>query len=92
MMPTTGPSRRLYFFWDYDLTEADVREILAGKNETEIVWVISRLLEAARWDDIWKYLRLRQLREWFPRLKLLPQTRAVWEHALSVWGQTDASH
>ena len=50
---------------------------------------IKRMLEAARWDDIWKYLRLSQVREWFPRLKLRPQTRAVWEHALAVWGQTD---
>jgi len=88
-MPAAAGRERLYFFWDYDLTDADLRAILAGHNETEIAWVMTRLLEAARWDDIWKYLRLSQVREWFPRLKLRPQTRAVWEHALAVWGQTD---
>lgn len=90
-MSSVSTRDRLYFFWDYDLSEADLRAILAGDNETEIAWVISRLLEAARWDDIWKYLRLSQLRAWFPRLRLRPPIRSVWEHALVVWGQVDAS-
>jgi hypothetical protein len=89
-VPTPAAGERLYFFWDYDLTEADLRAILAGQNETEIAWAMTRLLEAARWDDIWKYVRLSQVRDWLPRLPLRPQTRAVWEHALAVWGQMDA--
>ena len=88
-MSIVARHNRLYFFWDYDLTEAEVHAILAGDDEVEIIWVMSRLLEAARWDDIWKYLSLSQVRKWFSRLKLRPQTRAVWEHALAVWGQAD---
>jgi hypothetical protein len=88
-VPTTDNREGLYFFWDYDLSEADLRAILAGQNEAEIAWAMTRLLEAARWDDIWKYVRLSQVREWLPRLHLRPQTRAVWEHALAVWGQMD---
>jgi hypothetical protein len=50
-MPAATRRERLYFFWDYDLTEADPRAILAGHNEADIAWVMSRLLEAARWND-----------------------------------------
>ena len=89
-MPAARAHDGLYFFWDYDLTEAELRAILAGNNETEIAWAMSRLLEAARWEDIWKYVRLSQVRAWFPRLRLRPQIRTVWEHALAVWGQADA--
>ncbi len=78
---------RLYFFWDYDITEDELREILRGNDEIRKAWVISRLLEAARWDDIWKYIRLRDVRERFSKLHLRPETRAVWAYALSLWGQ-----
>lgn len=91
-MPETSGRQRLYFFWDYNLTEEDLRAILRGDNEVEKAWAITRLLEAARWEDIWKYLRWREVREWLPKLHLRPQTREVWTHALKVWEQMDAAH
>lgn len=84
-------SQRLYFFWDYDITEADLRAILQGENEVEKAWAITRLLEAAQWEDIWKYIRLRDLRQWFPKLHLRPQISEVWGYALKVWEQMDAT-
>jgi hypothetical protein len=42
-MPAAANRERLYFFWDYDQTEADRRAILAGQKEAEIAWVMSRL-------------------------------------------------
>lgn len=36
-------TKRPYFLWDYDLSEDDVRRILTGDNETEKIWMLSRL-------------------------------------------------
>jgi len=33
-----------------------VRQILRGDNEVEKAWVITRILEYAHWEDIWRYL------------------------------------
>ena len=74
-----------YFIWDYDLTEADVRAILRGEDDEQKVWLVTRLLESARYDDIWQYISLSELRAFFPKLQLKPQVRAAWELALNVW-------
>ncbi len=79
--------KRPYFFWDYDLTEDQVREILRGDNEVEKVWVITRILEHARWEDIWRYLTPRDVRENLERIRFRrPQDRALWAYALKRWG------
>ncbi len=74
-----------YFIWDYDLTDADVRAILHGDDEEQKAWLVARLLEAARYEDIWQYISLAELRAIFPKLQLRPQVRAAWEFALLVW-------
>lgn len=74
-----------YFLWDYNLTENQVRKILRGKNETEKIWIMSRILESARYDDIWRYVSLAQVKEMFSKLRLKPPIRRAWERALYVW-------
>jgi len=69
--------QRPYFIWDYDLTEADVRAILAGDDELQKAWMTARLLESARYEDIWKYISLEELRAIFPKLQLKSQVRAA---------------
>ena len=78
---------RPYFIWDYDLTEADLHAILYGHDQQAKVWVVTRLLESARYEDIWNYISLEELQAIFPVLQLKPQVRAVWEYAMRVWGQ-----
>ncbi len=78
---------RPYFIWDYDLSEADLQQILRGEDEQAKIWVVSRLLESARYEDIWSYISLRELQAIFPKLQLKPQVRAVWEYAMKVWGE-----
>jgi len=78
-------SQTPYFIWDYDLTEADVRAILRGEDEEQKAWLVARLLESARYEDIWQYISLPQLCVIFPKLQLKPQVRAAWEFALHVW-------
>jgi len=80
--------RRLPFFWDYDLGEEDLRAILAGDDEERKVWVISRLLNAAPWDEIWSYLTVDDIRAHFPRLRFRSShLRELWAHALEVWSR-----
>lgn len=78
-------SQTPYFIWDYDLSEADLRSILRGEDEEQKAWVVARLLESARYEDVWRYISLPDLRAIFPKLQLKPQVRAAWEFALSVW-------
>lgn len=76
----------VYFFWDYDLTEEDVRAILRGTNETEKIWVMSWILQSARWSDIWKFLTLKDVRENFAKIQWrTPYLRELWSDALEVW-------
>jgi hypothetical protein len=74
-----------YFIWDYDLSDADVRAILRGDDEEQKAWLVARLLESARYQDIWQYISLVELRTIFPMLQLKPQVRAAWEFAQQVW-------
>ena len=79
--------KRPYFIWDYDLTEEDVRAILRGDNEYEKLWVMVRILESARWADIWRYLALADVRRYWPKLyrRMRREVRDVWAWALEVW-------
>jgi hypothetical protein len=78
--------QRPYFLWDYDLSEEEVFAILRGENEVEKAWLITRILEYARWDDIWRYLTLDDLRENWERLRFRwPQDRELWAYALERW-------
>jgi hypothetical protein len=74
-----------YFLWDYDFTEDAIREILRGDDKQQKSWLVARLVESARFEDIWQYISLADLRDIFPQLQLKPQVRAAWEFALSVW-------
>lgn len=78
--------KRPYFLWDYNLTEADVRRILAGNNETDRRWLIGRIISAAHFRDVWKYIRLADLVREFSHLKVRPEIKRIWQRALNIWG------
>lgn len=83
---TTG--KRPYFFWDYDISEDEIRAILRGGDLFEKAWVISRILEHARWEDIWRYLTVADIRENFENLRFRrPQDRELWAYALERWSR-----
>lgn len=84
----TTERKSVYFFWDYDLTDEDVREILRGANETEKIWVMSRILQSARWDDIWKFLTLKDVQAYFDKIQWrTPYLKDLWKYALEVWSR-----
>lgn len=75
-----------YFLWDYNLTDKNIREILDGRNEVEKIWIISRILTHARFEDVWKYITIKDLVNVFPKLRLPVKVRGAWENALTAWG------
>lgn len=86
MSAATHIRDRPYFFWDYEITDDEIRRILRSGNPVEKAWVITRILEYAKWDDIWRYLSLADIRENFEHLRFRrPQDRELWAYALKRW-------
>ena len=90
--PTERVKQRPYFIWDYDLTEEDVRAILRGDNEYEKVQMMVRILKRCRWEDIWQYFTLAELRRYWPQVhrRIRRELREPWEHAMEVWSRVNA--
>jgi hypothetical protein len=85
---TANASRRPYFFWDYEITDDEIRGIIRDGAPFDKGWVISRILEHARWDDIWRYLSVNDIRENFARLRFRrSQDRELWAYALERWAR-----
>lgn len=81
---------RLYFFWDYDIGEEDLRYILRRGTPTEKAWAITRILEYAKWDDIWRYVTPSDIQENLEHLQFRrPQDRELWAYALERWTSGD---
>jgi len=86
MSTAPASSKRPYFFWDYDISDDEVRHILRHGNPMEKAWVITRILEYAKWDDIWRYLTVDDIRQNFEHLRFRrPQDRELWAYALERW-------
>jgi hypothetical protein len=89
--PGALPHNRLYFFWDYDLSEQDIRRIVRQGDLAEKAWVISRILEYAKWEDIWRYLTVADIRSNFEQLSFRrAQDRELWAYALDRWARDAA--
>ena len=85
---TANVTKRPYFFWDYEITDGEIRAILSEGASFDKGWVISRILEHARWDDIWRYLTVNDIRENFATLRFRrPQDRELWAYALDRWAR-----
>jgi len=74
------------FLWDYDLDEAQVREILAQEALSPLKrWLIERILSECRFDEVCQYLDLNTIRQSFAQLRLPSEIKARWEYALKRW-------
>jgi len=86
MSSVSRASQRPYFFWDYDISDDEVRHILRRGDPIEKAWVITRILEYAKWDDIWRYLTVDDIRQNLEHLRFRrPQDRELWAYALERW-------
>lgn len=83
------PGKRLYFFWDYDIGEDEIRQILRYGSSTEKAWIITRILEYAKWDDIWRYLTVADIRQNLEHLRFRrSHDRELWAYALDRWSRS----
>ncbi|REJ74230.1 MAG: hypothetical protein DWQ36_04460 [Acidobacteria bacterium] len=84
----TGSDRQneptLYFFPEDDVTESQLRRILASGGEDERSWAISHLLRFAQWDDIWLYVSRDEVRQLFESIELPETLRAAWARMLKI--------
>ena len=83
----SAPSaRRPSFLWEYDLSETEVRAILAQKDLAPVKrWLMERILSEGRFEDICEYLDLATIRQSFDQLRLPPHIKTRWEYALKRW-------
>lgn len=81
---TKDRGRSLYFFPDAEVSEEDLRKILAEGPPARRAWAISHLLRYAQWEDIWTYVDRDEVREIFPSLELPENLRAAWGRMLKI--------
>ena len=77
--------KRPWFLWDYDLTEAQVQELLTHAPFEQRKWLLGRMLERLGPTEIVRYVPLDALRQALPRLRLAPRIKRHWEEAIAVW-------
>lgn len=79
--------QRPRFVWDYDLTEIQVREILATRGDSpKKEWLIARILREARFDETLRYLDPQTIARALPRLRLPSRLKQHWAYTLQRWG------
>ena len=81
-----GWELRPYFVHDYDLSWGDFLAILRGDDARARDWAIGRLLDRARWQDIWRLVTVETVAESLPHLPL--RNREMWDETLRQLGAT----
>lgn len=89
LQPNLGSeeNKRPWFLWDYDLTEAQVRELLTHAPFEQRKWLLGRMLERLKPQEIVQYVSLEALRQALPHLRVEEKVKRHWEEALAVWTQ-----
>lgn len=72
------------FLWEYDLGYGQIVEILRGPQKNRL-WLVAKILEHGRWEEIWEYLTLDMIRRDLSLLRLPKKTKEHWEYALRRW-------
>lgn len=84
------PSATPPFIWNAALSEDEVRAVLAGdRGPLEQVQMMAHILQHARFDDIWRYVRVAEVVEHWPLIRRMlwpAEARDLWTWALRTWG------
>jgi hypothetical protein len=87
LQPSLGQrgGKRPWFLWDYDLTEAQVHELLTHAPFEQRKWLLGRMLERLGPGEIVRYVSLEVLQQALPHLRLDEKVKRHWEEALELW-------
>jgi len=70
MQNSISQAKKPYFiWWDQDVTEDDVRRALVSDNLYRRITYMSYVLNDAEFEDVWKYLKLKDVQENFWRIR-----------------------
>lgn len=78
--------KRPYFLWDYNFSDLEVKKIIKRGDKFTRNFLVSRILESAKFEDVWKYITLENLVIIFPELKLKKEIKQIWKKAFQAWG------
>ena len=78
---------RPHFLWDYDLTVEQVKTLLKTQSIKQKAWIIARILEHARFQEVFEYITQEEIREALPHLRMNLRRKKNWELALDVWSE-----
>ena len=89
LRPRTRPhdKTRLWFLWDYDLTEAQVQELLTHAPFEERKWLLGRMLERLGPEELVRYVSLKDVSQALPHLRLDEKIKRHWQEAIALWTQ-----
>ncbi|MBI4770832.1 MAG: hypothetical protein HY784_10595 [Chloroflexi bacterium] len=81
-------AKRPYFiWWDQDVTEEDIRDYLANGTLYERVVYMSYILNDAEFEDVWKYLKLKEIQKYFWQIRWRTTgLRDHWRQLLTLLG------
>lgn len=80
------PLARPYFLWNEAITCAELRQKLAATDPDERALWIGRIMREARYQDVWKFVRLGDVLELLPRIdRHLGRTREFWRWLIQGW-------
>jgi hypothetical protein len=75
-----------YFIWDVSLSYAELRQKLQSADADERALWMGRVMREARYQDVWKLLKLRDVLEMLPRIeKHLGRMREFWLWLIDGW-------
>ena len=80
------PDARPYFLWSERVTNAELRAKLASPDLDERALWMGRVMREARYRDVWKLLKLRDVLDLLPRIdRHLGRSREFWHWLIDGW-------
>ena len=71
---------RPYFLWDRDMSWREFRDILRGDDAERRGWAVARVLDHARWPDLWRLTSPTAIRRDLGRIRV--RHKAAWTELL----------
>lgn len=77
---------RPYFLWDSEMTLDAFRAALVDPDPDVRAAYLGKLMRQAKPDDVFEFVRLREIVELWPRLeRYLGRDRTMWRYLLDRW-------